>query len=105
VSLERYLVERLAAGAAALAGEHLDSWPGREFMDTREAANFLRISQDYFKKPVSEGKIARHAVSERNYVYTHSELLEWVKSRPADGLLLDWAGIRKTAYPYNRVAK
>ncbi len=61
----------------------------REVMDAREAADFLRISYDLFKRMAGQGKLPRHAVTERNYVYLRSELLEWLRSRPADGLLLD----------------
>lgn len=61
----------------------------REVMDAREAADFLRISYDLFKRMAGQGRFPRHAVTERNYVYLRSELLGWIASRPDNGLLLD----------------
>ncbi len=59
----------------------------REVMDAREAADFLRISHDLFKR-LAPG-LPRHAITERNYVYLRSELLEWVSGRPENGRLIE----------------
>lgn len=61
----------------------------REVMNAREAADFLHLSYDYFKRMASQGKIPRRAVTERHYVYLRSELLDWLRTRPDNGLLLE----------------
>jgi hypothetical protein len=52
---------------------------GREVMDAKEAADFLRISYSEFKR-MAPG-LPRHAVTERRYTYLRSELLTWLLGR------------------------
>jgi hypothetical protein len=51
----------------------------RELMDAKEAADFLRLPYTEFKRLAPT--LPRHAVTERRYVYSRRELLEWYFSR------------------------
>ena len=70
--LEAAILEKVERVAAALAS-------GREVMDAKEAADFLRISESEFKR-MAPG-LPRHAVTERRYIYLRSELLAWLTGR------------------------
>jgi hypothetical protein len=70
--LEAAILEKVERIAEALAG-------GREVMDAKEAANFLRISESEFKRMAP--RLPRHAVTERRYIYLRSELLAWLTRR------------------------
>lgn len=54
-----------------------------EVMDARQAAEFLCVSYDQFKRIARD--LPRHAITERRFVYVRSELLEWVLSQPGRG--------------------
>ena len=51
----------------------------RELMDAKEAADFLRLPYTEFKRLAPT--LPRHAVTDRRYVYSRRELLEWYFSR------------------------
>jgi hypothetical protein len=51
----------------------------RELMNAKEAADFLRLPFTEFKRLAPT--LPRHAVTERRYVYSRRELLEWYFSR------------------------
>ncbi len=70
--LEAAILEKVERVAEALAS-------GREVMDAKEAADFLRISESEFKR-MAPG-LPRHAVTERRYIYLRSELLAWLTRR------------------------
>ena len=48
-------------------------------MDTKQAADFLRISESEFERMAP--RLPRHAVTERRYIYLRSELLAWLTGR------------------------
>ena len=52
---------------------------GRDVMDAKQAADFLRISESEFKRMAQ--RLPRHAVTERQYIYLRSELLAWLLGR------------------------
>jgi hypothetical protein len=70
--LEAAILEKVERAAEALSS-------GREVMDARQAADFLRISQSEFKRMAP--RLPRHAVTERRYIYLRSELLAWLLGR------------------------
>ncbi len=70
--LEAAILEKVERVAEALAS-------GKEVMDAKEAADFLRISESEFKR-MAPG-LPRHAVTERRYIYLRSELLAWLLGR------------------------
>ena len=70
--LEAAILEKVERVAEALAR-------GKEVMDAKEAADFLRISESEFKR-MAPG-LPRHAVTERRYIYLRSELLAWLTGR------------------------
>jgi hypothetical protein len=70
--LEAAIREKVERVAEALAS-------GREVMDAKQAASFLRISESEFKR-MAPG-LPRHAVTERRYIYLRSELLAWLLGR------------------------
>jgi hypothetical protein len=65
----RELVERLAE----------DLSDGREVMNPREAAEFLRMPYNSFEKVAPT--IKRIRVSEQRYVYLREDLMEWLRER------------------------
>lgn len=67
------LREELARDRGAWAGEQ-----GRELMNAREAAEFIRMPYQRFRQIAP--LLPRYPISERRYVYRRSELLEWVLS-------------------------
>jgi len=70
--LEAAILEKVQRAAEALSS-------GREVMDAKQAADFLRISESEFKR-MAPG-LPRHAVTERRYIYLRSELLAWLTRR------------------------
>ena len=64
--LEAAILEKVERAAEAL-------YSGREVMDAKQAAGFLRISESEFKRMAPA--LPRHAVTERHYIYLRSELL------------------------------
>lgn len=50
-----------------------------EVMNAEEAADFLRIPYQNFRR-IAQG-LPRHPVTERRYVYLRSELIEWLLSK------------------------
>jgi hypothetical protein len=67
--LEAAILEQVAGALAS----------GREVMDAKQAADFLRISESEFKRMAS--RLPRNAVTERRYIYLRSELLAWLLGR------------------------
>ena len=67
--LEAAILEQVAGALAS----------GREVMDAKQAADFLRISESEFKR-MAPG-LPRHAVTERRFIYLRSELLAWLTRR------------------------
>ena len=67
--LEAAILEQVAGALAS----------GREVMDAKQAADFLRISESGFKRMAS--RLPRNAVTERRYIYLRSELLAWLLGR------------------------
>lgn len=51
----------------------------REVMNAEEAADFLRMPYDSFRRIAAD--VPRHRVTERRYVYLRNELLEWLMRR------------------------
>ena len=70
--LEAAILEKVERAAEALSS-------GREVMDAKQAADFLRINESEFKR-MAPG-LPRHAVTERRYTYLRSELLAWLTRR------------------------
>jgi hypothetical protein len=70
--LEGAILEKVEQVAEALSS-------GREVMDAKQAADFLRISESEFKR-MAPG-LPRHVVTERRYIYLLSELLTWLLGR------------------------
>lgn len=70
--LEAAILEKVERVAEALAS-------GKEVMDAKEAAEFLRISESEFKRMAP--RLPRHTVTERRYIYLRSELLAWLTRR------------------------
>lgn len=70
--LEAAILEKVERAAEALSS-------GREVMDAKQAADFLKISESEFKRMAP--RLPRHAVTERRYIYLRSELLAWLARR------------------------
>ena len=70
--LEAAILEKVERVAEALSS-------GRELMDAKQAADFLRISESEFERMAP--RLPRHAVTERRYIYLRSELLAWLTGR------------------------
>ena len=70
--LEAAILEKVERVAEVLAS-------GKEVMDAKEVADFLRISESEFKR-MAPG-LPQHAVTERRYIYMRSELLAWLMGR------------------------
>ena len=51
----------------------------RDVMNAKEAAELLRMPESEFRRIAPD--LPRHTVSERRYVYLHSELLDWLRER------------------------
>lgn len=51
----------------------------REVMNAEEAAEFLRMPYDSFRRIASE--VPRHRLTERRYVYLRDELRDWLMRR------------------------
>jgi hypothetical protein len=72
--LEAAVLEKVERVVEALA-------QGREVMDAKEAADFLRLSPSEFRKLAAAGVIPRHPVNGKCYRYLRGELVEWVRRR------------------------
>jgi hypothetical protein len=70
--LEAAILEKVERAAEAL-------FSGKEVMNAKEAAAFLRISESELKR-MAPG-LPRHAATERRYIYLRSELLAWLTRR------------------------
>lgn len=70
--LEAAILEKVERIAESLAS-------GREIMNAKEAADFLRISESEFKRIASS--LPRHPITERRYIYLRSDLLAWLVRR------------------------
>jgi hypothetical protein len=70
--LEAAILEMVEWAAEALSS-------GREVMDAKQAASFLRMSESEFKRMAP--RLPRHAVTVRCYIYLRSELLAWLTRR------------------------
>jgi hypothetical protein len=70
--LEAAILEKVERVAEALTS-------GREIMNAKEAADFLRISESEFKRIAPS--LPRHPITERRYIYLRSELLAWLMGR------------------------
>jgi hypothetical protein len=57
----------------------MDKVQVREFMSAREAAEFLRIPYNHFRRLAPT--LPRYAVTKHRYIYKHSDLLQWLESR------------------------
>jgi excisionase family DNA binding protein len=76
-------VEKVLAAAILEKLENLveDAARSREVMDTKEAAEFLRLSPSEFRKLAATGVIPRHPLNGKSYRYLRGELLEWLRRR------------------------
>lgn len=83
---ERTLVE--VAGVLAEAAESMartvevvrQTQPA-ERMDSKQAARYLGKSPDAFEKVVARGEIPRHYLTERNILFSRTELDAWLMGR------------------------
>lgn len=55
----------------------------KDVFNAKEAAEFLRISYESFKRFAPE--VDRIAISEHRYVYLREDLLAWLESRKREG--------------------
>lgn len=67
--------------AADLQGliDDLEGILGREVMNAREAADFLRLPHSEFRRIAPT--LPRHRLTERRFVYYRGELLDWLLAR------------------------
>ena len=84
-SLEGLLADRLACEVARIAEERLRAMfpfaeqepsEAKEVMDSKEAAEFLRLPYSSFREIAPT--LPRHAVTPQRFVYLRSELLAWL---------------------------
>jgi hypothetical protein len=84
-SLEGLLADRLAGEVARIAEEHIRAMfplaeqepsEAKEIMDSKEAAEFLRLPYSSFRETATT--LPRHAVTPQRFVYVRSELLAWL---------------------------
>jgi hypothetical protein len=87
-ALEEMIAERVAQEAARLAEERIRAMfpfaeqepdEAKEVMDSREAAEFLRLPYSSFREIAPT--LPRHAVTPQRFVYLRRELLEWLLER------------------------
>ena len=52
-----------------------------EWMDSKQAARYLGKSPDAFEKVVARGEIPRHYLTERNILFSRTELDAWLMGR------------------------
>ncbi len=87
-ALEGMLADRLAGEVARLAEERIRAMfpfveqepsEAKEIMDSREAAEFLRLP--YFSFREIAPTLPRHAVTPQRFVYVRRELLAWLIER------------------------
>lgn len=68
-------VDAILEGVARLVGG-----PG-PWMDSKEAAEFLRMNHSVFKEMAAKDEIPRHEVRPGRYRYYAPELTEWLLAR------------------------
>lgn len=82
------LADRLACEVARIAEERIKAMfpfaeqepsDTKEIMDSREAAEFLRLPYSSFREIAPT--LPRHAVTSQRFVYMRKELLEWLLER------------------------
>src|SRR5918997_5433449 len=87
-SLEGFLADRLACEVARIAEEHIRAMfpfaeqepsEAKEVMDSREAAEFLRLPYSSFREIAPT--LPRHALTPQRFVYLRIELLAWLLDR------------------------
>ena len=87
-SLEEMVADRIAGEAARIAEERIRAMfpfaeqepsEAKEVMDSREAAEFLRLPYSSFREIAPT--LPRHAVTPHRFVYVRRELLEWLLER------------------------
>ena len=87
-ALEGMLADRLAGEVARLAEERIRAMfpfveqepsEAKEVMDSREAAEFLRLPYSSFREIAPT--LPRHAVTPQRFVYVRRELLAWLIER------------------------
>jgi hypothetical protein len=87
-TLEEMIAERVAQEATRIAEERVKAMfpfaeqePSKvkEIMDSREAAEFLRLPYSSFREIAPT--LPRHAVTPQRFVYLRRELLEWLLKR------------------------
>jgi hypothetical protein len=77
-SLEEILAERIAGTLEELV-ERSEKVP--ELMDAEEAAVFLRLPYDSFRRIAPS--LPRHMITPKRAVYSRRELLQWVLQKPS----------------------
>ena len=70
-----------AAQSLASTARELHEMSREEWMDTGEAAAYLRRSPKAFEKVVAKGEIPKHYVTERGILFSRKELDEWLMER------------------------
>ncbi len=87
-TLEGMIADRLAGEVARLAEERIRAMfpfveqepsEAKEVMDSREAAEFLRLPYSSFREIAPT--LPRHAVTPQRFVYVRRELLAWLIER------------------------
>lgn len=83
---ERTLVEVAgvlaeAAESVARTVESVRATQPAEWMDSKQAARYLGKSPDSFEKVVARGEVPRHYLTERNILFSRTELDAWLMSR------------------------
>ncbi len=83
---ERTLVEVagvLAEAAESMARtvESVRATQPAEWMDSKQAARYLGKSPDAFEKVVARGEVPRHYLTERNILFSRTELDAWLMGR------------------------
>lgn len=70
-----------AAESVARAVEMVRQTQPAEWMDSKQAARYLGKSPDAFEKVVARGEIPRHYLTERNILFSRTELDAWLMDR------------------------
>ncbi len=70
-----------AAESVVRAVELVRQMQPAEWMDSKQAALYLRKSSDAFENVVAQGEIPRHYLTERNTLFSRSELDAWLMDR------------------------
>jgi excisionase family DNA binding protein len=70
-----------AAESVARTVEMMRQTQPAEWMDAKQAARYLGKSPDAFEKVVARGEIPRHYLTERNILFSRTELDAWLMDR------------------------